>query len=94
MDNSNPLRKTGFTKADFDNEAVLYAVDDETIHCLNATARIIWELCDGTHSVDEMEQALRNAFSVPPDRDVRADILRTLNTLAAKGLLEQVPHAE
>ena len=91
MSRSSPLRRAGFSQADFDNEAVLYSPDDETVHCLNAAARIVWELCDGAHDVDQMAAALRASFEVPAERDLRADVLRTLEAFAKKGLLADAP---
>ena len=91
MSRSLPLRRAGFSQADFDNEAVLYSPDDETVHCLNAAARIIWELCDGAHDVDQMAAALRAAFEVQAERDLRADVQRTLAAFAEKGLLAVAP---
>lgn len=58
------------------------------IHALNPTARLIWDLCDGTHSVAEIETALRAAFDVPADYDLHLDIQRTLEVFWRKGLLQ------
>src|SRR5690349_16917533 len=57
------------------------------IHALNPTARLIWDLCDGTHTVAEIEAALRAAFEVPAETDLQVDISRTLEVFQRKGLL-------
>ena len=69
------------------NEVVLYSDQHKAIHVLNATARLIWSLCDGEHTLEEMEMAIRSNFSVPVEYDVRADIQRTLEELASQKLL-------
>ena len=56
-------------------------------HALNPTARLIWDLCDGAHTLAAIEAALREAFEVPVERDVAADVRRTLEGFQAKGLL-------
>lgn len=58
------------------------------IHALNPTARLIWDLCDGAHTVAEIETALRAAFEVPADHDLQTDIHRTLAVLLRNGLLQ------
>ncbi len=58
------------------------------IHALNPTARLIWDLCDGAHTVAEIETALRAAFEVPVDHDLQTDIQRTLEVFQRKGLLQ------
>ena len=59
------------------------------IHTLNATAALIWELCDGQHSPAAMEATVRGAFAVPPERDLAQDIRATLAEFHAKGLLAE-----
>jgi hypothetical protein len=54
---------------------------------LNATARSIWDQCDGLHSLEEIETTIRDRFSVSADIDLKTDIQRTLDVLAAKKLI-------
>ena len=51
------------------------------------TARLVWELCDGQHTVEDVERAIKLSFSVDDEHDVIGDIHQTLEILAAKGLL-------
>ncbi len=57
------------------------------IHALNPTAALVWDLCDGAHSLAEIESAVRQAFSVPAERDLAADVRATVAEFQAKGLL-------
>jgi pyrroloquinoline quinone biosynthesis protein D len=66
---------------------MLYDSSSNTFHVLNETAEFIWELCDGEHSVDEIEDEVRAHFDVPEGIDLRTDIERTLAALEKKGLL-------
>jgi hypothetical protein len=84
-----PIRRSGITVKNLGHETLLYSAEGEAIHVLNATAQLIWELCDGKHTVTDIEQSLRTSFSVPAEQDVMADVRRTLETFNDKGLLQQ-----
>ena len=70
------------------DEILLHDPRTETVHVLNPTAAVVWKLCDGQHTVEDMERAIKARFSVPPDHDVLADIHHLLSILAERGLLE------
>jgi hypothetical protein len=82
-----PVRKPGITAKNIGGETLLYSAEEEAIHVLNPTAQLIWEFCDGEHTVAGMEQAIRANFSVTGERDVARDIRRTLEVFATKGLI-------
>jgi hypothetical protein len=83
-----PNRNHGITLQDIGKEMILYRKEDKAIHVLNQTARVIWDLCDGLHSLDDIEQALRERFTIPDHHDVAGDVQRTLATFQEKGLLQ------
>ena len=87
MTTAKPTRKSEITIKDIGGETLLYGDDQKILHVLNATAKLIWDLCDGQHSLAEIEQTLRLNFSVPADHDVMVDIEKTLEIFASKGLL-------
>jgi hypothetical protein len=82
-------RRPGILASDIGDESLLFSADQETIHVLNPVAKLIWDLCDGTHTLQEIEQAIRAGFSASEDHDVLADVRQTLETFDAQGLLEQ-----
>jgi hypothetical protein len=88
MNTVKPIRKPGILFKDIGNERLLYSVEGKEIHALNPTAKLIWELCDGGHSCEDMEQAIRAKFAVHDKHDVIGDIKKTLEVLGRKGLLE------
>jgi hypothetical protein len=57
------------------------------VHALNPTAALIWDLCDGQHSLADLERAVREAFAVPAERDLAADVRATIAEFQNKGLL-------
>ena len=83
----NPVRKDGISVTEIGDQVLLCGVDEEAIHFLNPTARLIWQLCDGRHSIDDIEHSIAERFDVSETTDVRGDIEATLATLVAKGLL-------
>ena len=88
MSIEKPLRRQGILSKGLGNEIVIYDKDGKTIHVLNCTAHTIWELCDGSHTLPEMEQIIRARFAIPDGKDdVAADIQCVLTEFAKKGLI-------
>lgn len=85
-----PVRNRGIVIQDIGRETLLYSAEGKVIHVLNPTAKLIWELCDGAHTMENMEQAIRASFSVSGKHDVAGDILRTLEIFKNKGVLEKI----
>ncbi len=88
MSTTKPKRKPGIVVKDIGGEVLLYSADEEAVHILNPTAQLLWELCDGEHTVADMEQAIRAKFAVPAKYDVAQDVRQTLSVFAEKGLLQ------
>ena len=68
------------------HRSVLIAPGQDDSHVLNATARAIWELCDGETDPDEMAGAICQVFSVTP-QVAQVDVTRALEQLTAAGLI-------
>ena len=88
MELSKPLRVSNIIVQEAGTELVLSSIEGKAIHVLNPTARFIWNLCDGQHTLEAIEQSVRASFAVSENHDVRGDIQRTLKELADKGMLE------
>jgi hypothetical protein len=84
---SKPIRRPGLIVKEVGREIILYGSNDQEIHVLNSTAKLIWELCDGKHTAEEMGQSIRSNFSVPSGIDLVEDIQKTLRGFDQKGLL-------
>jgi len=81
-------RRTDLIRKDLRGQMYLYDRRVETVHILNPTAGLVWDLCTGGHTPADMEAALRRRFRVGPQHDVPADVQRVLLTFAERGLLE------
>ena len=88
MNQEKPLHKNDLTLKDLGDEFLIYSAERKEIHVVNPTGRMIWDMCDGMHSISDMENELRTHFSVPAERDLAADILTTIGTFREKGLLQ------
>jgi hypothetical protein len=84
---AQPQRKLGIEAKAIGAETLLYNESGEEIHVLNTTAKSIWELCDGQHTPQEMERAIREEYSIAAEMNVIADIERTLQVFSTKNLL-------
>ena len=87
MDNHELIRNPRLILKNLGDEVILYDPDQKAVHVLNATAQVVWELCDGEHKLEDIEHALRSRYSVPADRDVKADIIQTLNMFISKHIV-------
>jgi hypothetical protein len=62
MNTTRPVHKPGIIAQDLGGEVLLCSPEANAIHLLNPTAQHIRELCDGAHTVEEMEQAFGRAL--------------------------------
>ena len=83
-----PCRKEGIQEQKLDRELMLLDPDTDHIHILNETAKVIWRLADGRHTLKEMEKKVKERFSVNNGHDVKGDIERVIGELKEKGLLK------
>ena len=88
---AKPLRKSDVLVKELGEQTVLYRAEGQAIHVLNPTARLIWDLCDGQHDLEGMEQAVHSSFAIAEGHDVCADIQRIVEEFSSKGLLEEKP---
>ena len=52
---------------ELDGEAVIYDEDTTDLHHLNPTATVVFGLCDGTSTMEEISADIADAFDVPID---------------------------
>ena len=55
---------------DLSDEVLVYDLDRKKAHCLNQTAALIWNHCDGKTSLEEMAVILQQRSEVKVDHDV------------------------
>ena len=63
---AKPKVRDDLTVVELDGEAVVYDETDHKLHHLNPTGTIIFKLCDGQSTVQEMAEDISAAFEVEP----------------------------
>jgi hypothetical protein len=84
---SKPIRKPDYRLELVDDETMLYNPADTKIISFNQTAALIWHLCDGQISMEEMISALQEAY--PDSRDeIAEDVRATLEQFEKIGCID------
>ena len=87
--NDKPVRREDVIYKQLNEaEAILYDLETGCLHVLNSTAMLIWEACDGAHTLEDMVAVIKEQYDRTDNRDVAKDIRVTLDTFAARGLLQ------
>lgn len=80
-------RQNGFVEVEeMDNESLLYRRPRKTASYLNETATVIWKLCDGSRSTDDIVNILSMSYPEATDQ-IRADVTATIEQLIEAGAL-------
>lgn len=89
-ENSRLYKKAlGFECRNTPDGYVIYGEDGEYIHFLNISAAIVFELCDGNHSDDDIVEYFQKSFGLKTKPS--ADIEACLVSLAREGLIISFP---
>lgn len=84
---SAPSRLLALSAHVVDDEVLVYDPETRATHRLNATARFIWENCDGNHTADDIALEMAKVWDVPPDQ-ARTDVAAAVDLMIARRLLE------
>ena len=55
---------------ELDDETLVYDMERDEAHCLNQTAALVWELCDGKTTATQAARSLQSKLDVPVDTDL------------------------
>ncbi len=81
-----PAQRPDLLCREVDDELVILDRARENIHQLNAAAGIVWKMCDGMHSIENICAALAETYGISLKR-AQDDVMQTLTTLAELGLV-------
>jgi hypothetical protein len=85
-DRRRPLaRREGLLVHRLDHETLVYDTRTFEAHCLNRTAALVWQWCDGATSLAEVSRRLGRALGRPADEDI---VRLALDELRRARLLE------
>ncbi len=89
---ARPRKMDHLIQHDLDDEVLVYDPVVDRTHRLNVSATRIWELCDGTRSLDDIARALTEQFEVEFETALQ-DARTVLEQLKEEQLLTGVPIA-
>jgi len=85
-----PVRREGASGVELDDNIAVYDDVGQLMILLNSSAGAVWNLCDGSTTVDEIVRALTETY--PDQAPVIGDDVRdTLRKLAEIGLVTEAP---
>ena len=82
-----PKARQDITVQNMGDEVLLYDSDSENVHVLNHTAHLIWGLCDGKNTVEDIQEKMQRQFPGSEELDLIEDILMTVHDLKEKKLI-------
>ncbi len=71
---------------ELESELMLYETEKDSVHLLNPTARVVYDLYTKGRNLTEIEQEIRINFRVD-NQDLRGDVLGCLEELRRKQLI-------
>jgi len=85
---TKPVREPGVLHYQLFDELVLYRASTSQAASLNESARAIWELCDGTRTIEDICLELANPLGLQPDL-LRGDVCNGVSRLRELGFLSR-----
>ena len=63
-------RRDGLVVQELSGEVLVYDRDCNKAHCLNSTAALVWQYCDGKTPVSQIARAIEEEISTTVDEDI------------------------
>jgi pyrroloquinoline quinone biosynthesis protein D len=86
---SVPKQAFGFFVEEMEGENLLYRLGTHKAIHLNETATLIWKLCDGSRTVQDIVDLLKQEFP-DAEADIAVDVREAVELLAGEGALLEV----
>jgi hypothetical protein len=80
-----PKRIDGLEAHEVDDGLVVYQASNDRVHYLNPTASLVFELCTGEHTEEEIAALVGAAWDLP--EPPRAEVQQCLAQLRAEGAI-------
>ena len=85
MSEALPVRVDGLEAHEVEDGLVVYQSSNDRVHYLNATAAVVYELCTGEHSEEEIAALVAQAWNLP--EPPRAEVRACLEQLRTEGVV-------
>lgn len=89
MDQRKPIHSPRTASRVFGQDAVIISPAENTVRMLNPTGSRIWELADGSRTMDEIAALLTQDFEVSLS-EARQQVAEFLSDLETRGLVDWV----
>lgn len=87
-----PIPRQGFQLEELDGETLLYRHSLKKMIYLSESAAVVWKLCDGERTAQEIVNLLADAY--PESREtVIGDVVAALDSLVREGALHMTSRA-
>jgi hypothetical protein len=86
QESSYPAKSTNFQETILDGEMILYSTISEQAVYLNESSRLIWGLCDGKRSIQDVINMLREAYS-DADSSIGKEVSDAIASMQENGVL-------
>ncbi len=83
---SNPKVRDDLAVVELDGEAVVFDEQSCDLHYLNPTATLVFGLCDGSGTIDELAADIAAAYGADEEQ-VRRDVSAVVEDFGRSGLL-------
>lgn len=87
MNSKIPQRKSNILMQQIGGETLLYNTEVDAIHCLNPTTKLIWDLCDGSHTIADIVHWLQYSASLTEEAELMHKVETTVAMFSKQGLL-------
>ena len=87
MTHWRPARVSGIEEQSAADDLVLYDIRAGRLHHLNPTAAIVWRLCDGTVTLEDIVARLNMRFTVTETDQPASDVEALLREWKQAGLI-------
>ena len=84
-----PLQNTDYELTELDNEMILFSVKFEKAIYLNPSAQLIWQLCDGKYSVNDIIDGLAQQY--PEEPSIEQHVLEAFDKMQADEAITFMP---
>jgi hypothetical protein len=70
-----------------DDEVMLHDQKQRKVYTLNPVAALVWSLCDGSHTADQIVASVKSQFSGYDPLEISPEIHKTIAQFREHGLL-------
>jgi len=86
----SPLRNKEYTTRLLpDGYVAIIDSEHKQVHSLPPLAALVWELCDGKHTVSEIADEIAQSVEAVRQRNFAQEVAEVITLLTASGLLEE-----